>query len=59
MNIYACSVCFFGAKDDPMNVSLRASIVCMLIILAVVLGLFAKFFLGVRKRSKLIVRENR
>ena len=54
MNIYACSVCFLGSPEDPMNISLRAAIVCMLGILVVVLGLFASFFLKVRRRSKLI-----
>jgi len=58
MNIYACSVCFFNAPDDPMNISLRAAIIVMLLLLAFVLGLFAKFFLGIRKRSKLMARDN-
>jgi len=54
MNMLACSVCFFGAGDDPMNISLGFAMLCMLIILVSVLGLFAKFFLNVRKRSHLI-----
>lgn len=54
MNMLACSVCYFGPPDDPMNMSLRAGIIFMLAILVVVLGTFAKFFLGVRKRSQLL-----
>ncbi len=49
---FACSVCFSVVKDDPMNVALRASVLCLLAILLVTLGCFVKFFLGVRKRAK-------
>ena len=53
MGIYACSVCFFGAPEDPMNVGLRTAVLCMLAVLVVLFGLFIKFFAGVSKRSKL------
>lgn len=53
MGFYACSVCFFGAPDDPMNIGLRAAIVCMLSLLLLLFGFFIKFFAGVCKRSKL------
>ena len=38
-----------------MNISLRAAIVCMLVVLIGVLGFFIKFFIGVRRRSKLVL----
>jgi len=58
MNMLACSVCYFGVPEDPMNVSLSMGILFMLAILVVVLSLFAKFFLGVRKRSKLLTQNS-
>lgn len=51
----ACSVCFYGAPEDPMNMGLRSAVIFMLIVLSVVLGLLARFFLNVRKRSKVTV----
>jgi len=57
MSIYACSICYFGSPEDPMNMSLRISILFMLLILVIVLGLFAKFFLSVRKRSKMSIQN--
>jgi len=54
MDFLACSVCYFGPPDDPMNMSLRGAIMAMFAVLAVVLGLLAKFFLSVRKRSRLM-----
>lgn len=51
MGIYACSICYFGASEDPMNISLRAAIITMLAVLVFVLSLFVKFFLSVRQRS--------
>jgi len=57
MNIYACSVCYFGSPEDPMNMSLRVSIIVMLLILAAVLSLFVKFFFSVRKRSKMLIQN--
>ena len=57
MNIYACSVCYFGSPQDPMNMSLRVSILFMLLILLIVLSLFVKFFFSVRKRSKMLIQN--
>ena len=54
MSIFACSVCFFGAPDEPMNIALRAAIICMLSVLGILFSFFIKFFAGVSKRSKLI-----
>lgn len=51
--VYACSVCFGGVSDDPANVSLRNGVIFLLAVVSVVLALFAKFFYGIRKRSKL------
>jgi len=53
VNFYACSVCFLGTKDDPMNTSLQMAIIFMLTVLVLVMGIFTKFFLNVRKRSKI------
>ena len=53
----ACSVCFSNVKNDPMNVALRAAVLCMLFILLLVLMLFVKFFLSVRRRSKSLVKN--
>ena len=58
MTMHACSVCFFGSSEDPMNAGLRAGILCMLVALVLVLGLFIKFFLSVRKRSKLAIHNH-
>jgi len=49
----ACSVCFYGTSDDPMNFALKMGIVSLLLILIVIMGLFIKFFLSIRNRSKL------
>jgi len=54
MSIFACSVCFFNAPDDPMSISLQYAVLALLGVLAVVLGLLAKFFINVRKREKLM-----
>jgi hypothetical protein len=50
---YACSVCFGGASSDPVNIGLRNGVIFLLGIVLFVLALFAKFFFGIRKRSKL------
>jgi len=50
---YACAVCFKGDPDDPMNKGLRAGIVLLLVVLAVMLGLFARFFIVLRKRTEI------
>ena len=50
----ACSVCFWGSAKDPANIALRMGIITLLVVLLGILGLFAKFFLTIKKRSKLI-----
>ncbi len=52
--LLACSVCFFGSANDPANIAMRVGIITLLVILLGVLGLFTKFFLAIKKRSKLI-----
>jgi len=49
----ACSVCLGGDPESPEMVGLRWGILVLLGILVVILGLFGKFFLNLRKRSKL------
>ena len=49
---HACSVCMSSLSDDPANVALRASILCLLSVTLIVLGSFAKFFLGIRRRER-------
>ena len=51
---YACSMCFFGSPKDPANIALRGGVLTLLFILLGVLGGFIKFFLDIRKRSKLL-----
>jgi len=57
-NTMACSVCFSPVENDPMNIALRASILCLFGVILVVLLLFAKFFLNIRKREKLSLKDN-
>ncbi|MCA9406941.1 MAG: hypothetical protein KC684_10410 [Candidatus Omnitrophica bacterium] len=47
----ACSICFYGDSDDPMNKGLRAGILLLLAVLSVLMVLFIKFFLGLKKRA--------
>ncbi len=54
-SVYACSVCFGGASSDPVNIGLRNGVIFLLGIVLLVLALFAKFFIGIRKRSKLFL----
>ena len=54
-SVYACSVCFGVASDDPTNISLRNGVIFLLAVVLVVLAFFAKFFYGIRKRMKLMV----
>ena len=54
----ACSVCFFGDPTNQANVALQKGIITLLIILALVLGLFIKFFLSVGKRSQMHEGQN-
>ena len=51
-NALACSACFLGDPSDKMNQGLRGGIFFLLFILLGVLFLFAKFFIGIAKRSK-------
>jgi len=53
-SLEACSICFYGDPNDPANIALKWSITALMLILFVVLALLAKFFLGVRKRAKLM-----
>ena len=52
-SVYACSVCFGGASDDPANISLRNGVIFLLAVVLFVLAIFIKFFFGIRKRAKL------
>ncbi len=49
----ACTACFYGDPDDPANKSLRASVIVLLLFILGLLGLFARFFINVRRRSQL------
>lgn len=49
----ACSVCLGGDPESPQMVGLRWGILVLLGVLMVILGLLGKFFLSLRKRSKL------
>lgn len=51
--VLACSVCFYGDPNTLDNQALRMGIVLLLAFLIVILALFAKFFLSVKKRSKI------
>ena len=53
----ACSMCFYGSAKNTANMALRAGVFLLLIIILGVLLAFAKFFLIVRKRSKLITQS--
>ena len=55
--VYACSVCFGGASDDPMNTSLRWAVLFLLGVVFIILGIFAKFFLNIRRRAKLLPQK--
>ena len=51
-NALACSACFFGDPSDKMNQGLRGGIFFLLFVLLGILFLFAKFFIGIARRSK-------
>jgi len=53
----ACSVCFSNVPDDPANIALKNSVLVLLGVIATVLALFAKFFLSVRRREKLMLQS--
>ena len=50
----ACSVCLSPVAHDPTMIALRASVLCLLTVTLVILASFAKFFLSVRKRERLL-----
>ena len=52
--VLACSICFYGSPNSTANIALRAGVLALLIILLGVLTIFAKFFLNIRKRAKLM-----
>ncbi|MFT5387529.1 MAG: hypothetical protein ACI9E5_000657 [Candidatus Omnitrophota bacterium] len=52
----ACYTCFSTDESDPNNIALRYSILFLLIVVTLVLMLFAKFFLSIRKREKLLLK---
>ena len=54
---FACAVCMSPVKNDPTAVALRASVLTLLAVTFVVLISFAKFFLGIRKREKLLLKK--
>ena len=53
-NVLACSVCFSGDANDPMNIGLRRGIITLLSVLGFLMILFIKFFLSIKKRSKVL-----
>ncbi len=57
-SVYACSVCFGGASDDPVNIGLRNGVIFLLAVVFFVLAVFAKFFFGIRKRTKLFLDQS-
>jgi len=57
MNLYACSVCFFGDANDLTSMGLTAGIISLFCVLFFVLGIFIKFFLGIRKRERLMSQK--
>jgi len=52
----ACESCFSSVRGDPMGVALQASMFTLLICISGVLVLFAKFFLGIRKRERSMLK---
>lgn len=48
----ACSMCFFGDPEQPMNKGLEAGILTLLVILVGIFILFITFFLNFIRRSK-------
>lgn len=52
---FACSVCFGGPSSDPANKALRAGVLFLLAVVFVVLGIFAKFFWGIRNRTRYLL----
>lgn len=53
----ACSVCFGGASGDPANTALRSAVLFLLVVIFFVLGIFAKFFWGIRNRTKYLLSK--
>ncbi len=50
-NAEACSVCY-GALGQPLTEGLNMGIICLLVIVLFVLGLFATFFIQLVVRSR-------
>ena len=50
----ACSMCFYGNPNQSEVIALRTSVLVLLTIVIIVLGFFAKFFISVGRRSKLM-----
>ena len=57
-SVYACSVCFGGASDDPANTGLRNGVIFLLAVVLFVLAIFSRFFFGIRKRAKLFSEQS-
>jgi hypothetical protein len=53
---FACPVCF-GDNDSPMALAMNMGILFMLIIVAVVLGGFASFFIYLIRRAKRVAEQ--
>jgi len=49
---YACSVCFYGDPNDPVNQGLKAGVLLLLGVLLVVMILLVTFFVNFSKRAK-------
>ena len=52
----ACSVCFYGSPDEPMNIGLRYAIIALIGFLLIPMALLTKFFLSYRKRAQIILK---
>ncbi len=54
----ACYVCFSQVKDDPHMQGLKYAILFLLAVIVFVLLLLGKFFLSVRHREKLMMKND-
>ena len=55
---WACSMCFYGSPKSTANTALRMGVLSLFIILLGVLFAFAKFFLNIRKRARLMTQSH-
>ena len=55
---HACSVCV-GAADSPLTVGMNAGIITLIGFTATVMTGFAAFFLRLRKRAKLLIKQDK